>query len=363
MSFIKLFPWLVLFHLAVVPLAGAQDNKIQFMRKKDTTGKGRIPGLKWVVPDPNFELRSNPVRKKVEIFALVEGVYGATEGWQLVMNKTTQLLPPLPSPETPEELRGVARPFRFTVPVTRERTTILIEALGPEGQRQSEQVFVVFKGWTKFNQNLQKPRKIVVRSKRSYLSPALGFSQITYKETGFPRFTQTELTARLRYQYRSSPRWRFNLDGFSTVTPMGTDLAGTTASYRGLTLEADYFVPVSASWGMQFQAGSNYLSMTSAKDTFGYAPFLYPHVGIGLRSFFRSGDNWGGRLKLGSLGPRLSFFGSAESEVGLEAFWERRWDKTKTIFLNLNQSRMFFRPSDGVSIETTTTALSAGVTL
>lgn len=336
-------------------LSFGAGNQVKFLRARGEAGKTRIKGLKWIIPKETTEIR-NTGKNNFQLFAILHGTLTKPEGWKLTWNSNKVLLP-----ATEDSTPGIQkRKFILAIPIKQERTSLIIEALGPHGEREEEKLDIVFPNWGRFSSSFSKPKKIVLKKKRNFLTPMLGLSRITYSETSYSSFTQTEVTARILYRYRFNSRWDFTIEGYSTVTPLSTSLSGTTASFRGINLAALYSIPLAhGSWNIDLSAGASYSSMSSSKDTFGYSPLIYPHFSPGFRRIFGPGV-LRVYMKYGSLGEGFSP-STSEKEVGAGISWEHSIRNAKSLLIKGEHTDISFEPDSSTNIDMKSTTISVGL--
>jgi hypothetical protein len=353
----KLFIFIsTIFFLSSVSISFGASNQVKYLRARGEEGKTRIKGLKWIVPKEKTEIR-NTGKNSFQLFAILHGTFTKPEGWKLVWNRKKILLPATAA-SSPEIQK---RKFILAIPIKKERTALLVEAIGPNGEREEEELDIVFPNWARFSRSFSKPKKIVLKKKRNFITPMLGVSRISYSETSYSSFSQTEVTARILYRHRFNSRWDFTTEGYSTVTPISTSLSGTTASFRGISMAALYSIPLAHGlWNIDLSTGVSYNSMSSSKDTFGYSPLIYPHFSPGLRRIFSPGIL---RLymKYGSLGEGLSP-STSEKEVGAGISWEHSIRNGRSLLIKGEHSDISFEPDSSTNIDMKSTTISVGLT-
>lgn len=330
------------------------ENQVKFLRPRGVEGKTRITGLKWVIPKETTEIRSSG-QSMFQLFAILHGSFFKPSGWRLVWNEKNLVLPPS---------EAGARDFIMAIPINAERTRVRVQALGPNGEREPEELIIAFKDWSRVSQSFKGPKKLVLKKskkKRNFITPSLGVSRITYNETSYSSFTQTELTASILYKHKLNTRWNFFAGGFSTVLPLSSSLSGTTASFRGVNVAAEYSIPFAKKWSLSLSSGMNYRSMSSSKDTFGYSPFLYPHFSPGFKRVIGNRNILSGYVKYGALGSGFSPWNSSEKELGGGLAWEHSLNNGKALSIKAEHSNFSFQPETTTEIEVQSTTLSFGL--
>lgn len=341
--------------LFLVEAFGA-ENQAKYLRPRGVEGKTRITGLKWVIPKETTEIRSAG-QSMFQLFGILHGNLLKSSGWKLVWNEKNLILPPSKEVGT--------RDFIMAIPINAEKTRVRVQALGPNGESETEELIIAFKDWSRVSQSLKGPKKLVLKKsvmKRNFITPSLGVSRITYNETSYSSFTQTEVTASILYSHKLNTRWNFSVGGFSTVLPLSTGLSGTTASFRGVNVAAEYSIPLANDkWSISLSSGINYRSMSSSKDTFGYSPFLYPHFNPGFKRVIGKGNIIIGYVKYGALGSGFSPWNSSEKELGGGLAWEHSLNNGKALSIKAEHSNFSFRPETPTEIEVQSTTLSFGL--
>lgn len=328
------------------------DDQAKFLRPRGAAGKERISGLKWVIPRETTEIRSTG-QNLFQVFAILRATLSNPSGRELIWNGNNII------PTASED--GV-NDFSLSIPLNGERTKLSVEARGPNGEIEKEELMIVFKDWSRISQTLSKPKKIVFKRKRNFLTPALGISRITYSETSYSSFTQIETTASLSYKHNLNSRWNLTAGGFSTVLPVSSTLSGTTASFRGLNAATEYLIPfANDAWSIFLSTGLNYRSMSSSKDTFGYSPIIYPHFTPGFKKVFGIGNVLSGYVKYGALGAGLSPWSSSEYEIGGGLAWEHSLSSGKVFSIRAEHSNVSFKPDETTDIEIQSTNLFFGL--
>lgn len=344
---------LFFFTIACFSQAIGAENQAKYLRPTGAEGKTRITGLKWVIPKETTEIR-NTGKNLFQLFGVLNGSLLKPSGWKLVWNENNVILP---------ASEAEARDFTIAIPINDEKTRLRVQAIGPNGQRETEELVIVFKDWSRISQTLRGRKKLVLKRKRNFLTPSLGVSKISYSETSYSSFNQTELTASILYNYKLSTRWNLFAGGFSTVLPLSTSLSGTTASFRGVNVAAEYSIPLAHDrWTINLSSGINYRTMSSSKNTFGYAPFLYPQFTPGFKRLLGKENVLRGYVTYGSLGSGFSPWNSSETEIGGGLTWDHILRNGKTLSIKAEHSNISFRPEKATDIEIQSTTLSLGMT-
>jgi hypothetical protein len=352
---------ILIFIITVLFLSNARvfgaTDQVKIYRPRGEAGKSRIQGLKWIVPKETTEIRSTD-QNNYQLFVILHGTLDKSKNWKLLWNKRHILLP-ASQPIDGEEKRK----FRMAIPIKGKSTRILIEAQGPAGEVEEEKLDIVFPNWARYSQSLSRPKKIVLKKKRNFITPFLGLSRITYSETSYSSFTQTEVTARIIYKHLLNSRWNFTAEGFSTVAPISTTLSETTASFRGINIATTYSIPVDhGRWNVDLSAGINYNSMSSSKDTFGYSPLIYPQFSPGLRRSFGQGRVLSTYLRYGPLGEGFSPKSFSEKELGAGVSWQHSLRNGKALLMKAEHSNVSFQPDAATDIDIQSTTISLGLT-
>lgn len=340
--------------LLLCKLTFAAEYEVRYLRPAGQEGQRRIEGLKWIIPKEKTEIRSSGTHI-LKLYAVLLGTFSGPEKTVLKINGKN-----IPLHKTSSSGPEKVRKFKVALPVKSEITELHVEAIGPKGEVGEERLKIIFPNWESYSKTFKRPKKIVLKKKKNYITPSLGISRITYQETSYSSFSQTEVTATLSYRHKFSPRWSLISHAYSTVVPLSSNLSGTNASFRGINAGGLYTIPFSqGKWNIDSAAGVNYISMSSSKDTFGYSPIIYPQLSSIFKRKLSGGRVLSAYGKYGFLGKGFSSF--SEREIGGGVSWEQLLRNGKSLVIKAEQSDISFEPDSSTTIDIQTTTLSLGL--
>ncbi len=199
-----------------------------------------------------------------------------------------------------------------------EVTPLEIVAVGPLGEVEMQKVLVRLSEWKVFKEEGAK-----APPKRTYVFSSLGFSNLSYEETGLASFSALSSVFKVSYQYLlTPPQWEFGTNAFFNVFPIHMSGMDQPVRFLGVNLRFGYIFPfVKDPSRLSFLIGTYYTRMFGTNDQFGYKTLIYPQFYPTFRKKMRNGDAFYVYLKYVPLvsGIGLSF---TEREFAIGGGWE-----------------------------------------
>jgi hypothetical protein len=128
--------------------------------------------------------------------------------------------------------------FSFSAPMKNDEASILISAVGPFGQVETENMVVAILPEEK--SQLWHPIGI---------TPSLGVSEISYQETHLPDYHESALTLKLSAFFPlGSKRWELGGNMFFTALPLSSSRSDISVRFFGANLRVGYAPWISGPW-------------------------------------------------------------------------------------------------------------------
>ncbi|MEW6056312.1 MAG: hypothetical protein AB1540_06830 [Bdellovibrionota bacterium] len=253
--------------IGLTSFAAIAEDEVARVIPSDSSS--RISSFK--LNEKEFKVRSTQLASgATQEFIVLEGTYPKPD-WGLIWK----------SRRVPLESDGH---FKLAVPVTDRAVNVELVAVGPRGEVEAEMIrlYVPKKALAKTEGKSQSAsdRKKVPRKKIT-LSPGLGYSIISYRETDKPNYSETALTAKITYSnVLFKPNWTYGISGYFTALPV-TVTDNTQARFLGLNLRVGYSLPgIREPWRITLFGGWYYTTMFVSPQDFGFrnmaGPQLYP---------------------------------------------------------------------------------------
>ncbi len=169
--------------------------------------------------------------------------------------------------------------FKVALPVSGPKAVVQFTAISPHGSVQKEKIEIVFESWNLFNKNELQREGL----KRFHFGPNLGFSYISYQQTGTAGVTINEVvvTGKVALSYVIFPQnWDIGANAYFNIYPITTSSPGNTIQFFGTNLRIGYALPfIREPWRLSLMGGI-YYTTTFASGNFGFTgmggPQLFP---------------------------------------------------------------------------------------
>ena len=300
-------------------------------------------------PDQRFfvELEANLVRDNWRLMAKTNGVH------RIHLDKHTYL---------------------FHVPLQGEITEVELLAYDTEGHQESEILLIRFPGWKKnapkkkyFPTTQEAPEIPEIEDRPTVLGilSSLGYSNVTYQQTGIQDYSMTTLTAKFSYQKTIFySNWDIGVNFFMNVLPVTKSQSDITVRFLGANFRLGYAIPwIPAPWSFTVLGGIYYSQMFVTNNSFGYSPLYYPQIFPILKRVFSKGDSAYLYLKFVPLAEQ-GIFSTIERELAVGAGWAHPLQNKHPILIAVDFSDMKFMshltPTQTLTLRSNSLSLSLG---
>lgn len=198
--------------------------------------------------------------------------------------------------------------FNVNLLVNNRVTDFQITSKNKSGIASAESVKVFFPAWMAF----QKYSPIPLGRKLSVV-PFLGYSQLTYQETGSEDFIQSGLAGRIFIGYQISPRkWDLDVTFQYQFLPLSKSVESVSAQYLDALVRFGYYFDFAKDpWLLGLKLGAGYSQITVSNRSFGMSTLTYPHPIFYLGRYFGQNDLIG---VSGSFVPQIRDFSKFKFE-------------------------------------------------
>jgi len=257
--------WMTLLFLGTIAVANASEYRLKLVLDPAQA----IPRLRWdlspATQGPILEIEKN-TQNEVTYFVTLKGTYLGHDSSLLYLNQ-----------RVPTNSQGI---FAIKVPVVGEKqefSVLEVDSLGDVKAQQSELLFPEWKA-------LMEPAPHTLPKKNYSLSPGIGFTTISYQQSGWPGLVEFVLTGKLSADYSLGDHWDIGANLFGTVLPLFANPAGNTIQFFGGNLKTGYKVSLSSqnAWVLKILAGYYFSTTVASTSGIGYqnvqGPELYPSL-------------------------------------------------------------------------------------
>jgi hypothetical protein len=169
--------------------------------------------------------------------------------------------------------------FKVALPVNGPKALVQFTAINPRGEVQKERIEIVFDNWEQFKKEELQREGL----KRFHFGPNLGFSYISYQQTGVENINEFVVTGKVAMSYvLFPPHWDIGANAYMNIIPITTSSPGNTIRFFGTNFRIGYALPfIKEPWRLTFMGGV-YYTTTIASGNFGFTgmggPQLFPVI-------------------------------------------------------------------------------------
>ena len=185
--------------------------------------------------------------------------------------------------------------FSMEVEVTSEKQKVTLLSIDDKGSVQKQKVEIDFPDWKEFEKE-QHPVEVVPppsppspidqpveepKPKKFSITPALGYTIISYEQTYVSKLTETVITPKVSASYNLSKRWSIDANAFYNAL-LVSHAQSAHIEFLGINGKVGYTVPKLSNehWILKLSAGYYFNTSFSHSQSFGYknvnGPELFP---------------------------------------------------------------------------------------
>jgi hypothetical protein len=262
-------------------------------------GPSLLPEFEWKNFSPAIKLQT--YRGEDHLVATLRGTFKSSI-WSLYCNGI-QIRP------------SATGKFKLPILLKAKQTSVSLRAVHPKGKSIEEEYVVIFNDWEptyakKLRQIQDAPTPIIG------ITPAAGFSLISYQQTGVKDFSEIALTAKLTWHKPFSDQWSMAINSFVTALPIHTNQTGISAHFLGVNGRIGYNLPfIPSPWRINLMAGYYYSTMFVTSNAFGYQNIMGPQIYPTIRRTFSSGHTVSAYFKFSPMVSDFSFLSLDNREI------------------------------------------------
>ncbi len=303
-----------------------------------------INDLKWSDELNSIHTSVSDAGKQSSVTLL--GTY-PREGWKLYYGEK----------EIPRNKGGG---FRIEIPLNSDDLTFTFNAIGPNGEKESEKIDIDSRGWAITN---QVPK--IQQDKKLFLFPSLGISSIKSTQTGKSDYSTLVMTAKFSMNYRIVPKkWDLGLSAYSTALHL-TKSSDVKAYFMGFNARLGYLFPIfSTDWFLSLYGGYYYTTTFVTADAFGYKNLGGPQIYPAIRKVFDHGAVASGYFKFSPVASSLSLLKLSNREIAAGLGYSWILPEQQSIGINVDYSNVAFNlanPDDSSNVSISVNSISLGV--
>ncbi len=311
-----------------------------------------INDLKW---DNEFsKIRTVNSGLGLQHSIMLFGVYYRS-GWKLTFQNK----------EIPLNDRGG---FRLEIPISKSERVFEFEAIGPKGEIEKEIIEIgsVKKSMEKSIGHIKGDRNIIddvtpiePEPKKFFLVPGIGYSSISYTQSGITDYSMSAVTAKVSINYTLVPKvWDFGFSTYYTAMQLSKSTA-EKMNFLGINLRFGYLIPnISTEWFLSIYGGWYYTTTFVTSNSFGYFNLSGPQLYPSIRKVLGNGDIIGAYFKYSPIASSLSLLSLSNRELGGGISYVRLLPNDHSIGATLDISNIFLTFEN---IITKTNSLTFGI--
>jgi hypothetical protein len=321
-----------------------EDESLDFRILRSKSAQKKIDGLN--IDKKGSKLEVNELSKENPVQLNLNLQHKGLDGGALLFNSKKL------EPTTDGKISAI-------VPITEKETMARFVYIDALGKYYEEQMKIIVPSY-----EILSGKKVIKEGNPLILSPGLGYTTLSYNQTGISEFTQGGISLKVSISKRiGESRWDIGGLIYGTLLPIGASLANVDARFLGLNFRAGYQLPwLKAPWRLALYFGGYYTTMLVTNRTFGYQHQIGPQIYPFLARDFGSQHTVSTYLKFApvmsaSFVPSLD---NAEIAAGLSYSYKLKNKSSISFSLDYASLKIFF---ENKTVTSNTLTFGAGYSL